>query len=372
MSNNNFITLANAGIAHLTPYQPGKPISELEREYNITDAIKLASNENPLGPSPKAATAIQQHLHELAIYPDGNAFSLKRQLAQLHAVDEAQITIGNGSNEILELVARVYLAPGRNAVFSQHAFAVYPIVTQACGANAKIARPNPFDHDQPYGHSLENMLACIDEQTRVIMIANPNNPTGTWLTAKQLRHFLQAVPEDVIVVIDEAYSEYVSYADYPDCSLWLSDFPNLIVTRTFSKIYGLASLRVGYGLASAVISDLLNRARQPFNVNSLAQVAALAAISDQDFKQQSIELNQAGMLQLTQGLSELGLSPLPSAANFLSFKVGESGTQVFDRLLTKGVIVRPIDNYQMPGYIRVTIGTESQNTKFLQALAQIL
>lgn len=372
MSNQSFSQFANAGIRNLTPYEPGKPISELEREYGISDAVKLASNENPLGASPKALAAIQQHLNELAIYPDGNAYLLKQKLASRHDLQESQITIGNGSNEILELIARVYLGPGRNAVFSQHAFAVYPIITQACGARANIAKANAIDSEQPYGHDLDQFLAQIDQDTRVVMIANPNNPTGSWLDSHELKQFLQAVPADVIVVLDEAYFEYVTVADYPDCSQWLADFPNLIVTRTFSKIYGLAALRVGYGLANPVITDMLNRARQPFNVNGLAQVAAVAAIDDEAFRHESVSINQAGLQQLTQGLSTMGLAPMRSVANFISVKVGESGVQVFEKLLEKGVIIRPVDNYQLPGYIRVTIGTEMQNSRFLQALAQVL
>ena len=367
-----YIALANSGIRGLTPYAPGKPISELEREYGITNALKLASNENPLGSSPLALEAIKNNLHDIAIYPDGNCFTLKKQLAHRHNVSEKSVTIGNGSNEILELIARVYLGPKTNCIFSEHAFAVYPIVTQAMGATAKVAPAMPADSDQPYGHDLEAFADLIDDDTRLIMIANPNNPTGTWLSETQLRAFLMSVPEDIVVVVDEAYFEYVGEDEYPDCSLWLSEFPNLVVTRTFSKIYGLAALRIGYGLANEAISDMLNRARQPFNVNALAQVAASAALDDTAFVQQSIQTNAAGLIQLNQGLTQLGLAPIASVGNFVAVNVGTSGEAVFKQLLPKGVIVRPIDNYQLPGFIRITVGNEVQNQRCLQALSEVL
>ncbi len=368
----SFIVLANPSIQSLTPYAPGKPISELEREYGISNAVKLASNENSLGASPKALAAIKQNLDNIAIYPDGNAFELKSKLAKKHNVTESCITIGNGSNEILELITRAYLAPGLNCIFSEHAFAVYPIVTQACGADAKIAKALAADSDQPYGHDLDEFIKLIDDRTRLIMIANPNNPTGTWIDRAKLKSFLKEVPANIVIVIDEAYFEYVKQADYPDTSTWLNEFPNLLVTRTFSKIYGLAALRIGYGLANEAITDMLNRVRQPFNVNGLAQVAACGALEDQEFVDQSVDLNRIGMAHLTDGLIRMGLHPIASVGNFISVKVGDSGTSVFEKLLPKGIIIRPIDNYQMPGFIRVTVGKNEENSRFLQALSDVI
>jgi len=363
---------ATAGIQGLTPYAPGKPITELEREFGISNAVKLASNENPLGASPKAQAAIQNNLSELAIYPDGNAFELKAKIAQKHGINENCITVGNGSNEILELVARAYLVPGTNCVFSEHAFAVYPLVTQACGASAKIAKAKSIECDQALGHDLEQFLSEIDENTRVVMIANPNNPTGSWIGEEELKSFLKKVASDIVVVVDEAYFDYVELDNYPDSSAWVKEFPNLLVTRTFSKIYGLASLRVGYGLANPELTDILNRVRQPFNVNSLAQLAACAALEDHEFVRRSIALNTLGMQQLVAGFGVMDLHSVGTVGNFICVRVGESGQAVFEKLLSKGVIIRPIDNYQMPGFIRVTIGSEEDNSRFLQALSDVI
>ncbi|NJD08809.1 MAG: histidinol-phosphate transaminase, partial [Methylococcaceae bacterium] len=274
--------MAVAGVQGLTPYQPGKPISELERELGISNIVKLASNENPLGPSPKALAAISGLLGELHLYPDGGGFELKAALARHLNVGADQITLGNGSNDVLDLVGRAFLGPGTAAVFSAHAFAVYPIVTQACGAELRVAKAHDGGEGPAYGHDLKAMAKLIDEPVRVVFVANPNNPTGTYLRRDELRAFLAAVPPQVVVVVDEAYFEYVDFPDYPDCLQWLKDFPNLIVTRTFSKAYGLAGLRVGYAVSSPALADLLNRVRQPFNVNTLALAAATAALGDRE------------------------------------------------------------------------------------------
>ncbi|MCV6637514.1 histidinol-phosphate transaminase [Candidatus Albibeggiatoa sp. nov. NOAA] len=353
--------LAQQGVQGLKPYQPGKPIEELEREYGIQNAVKLASNENPLGMSEQVKQAIQDSLPEMARYPDGNGFILKQALAAKHQVDMDCITLGNGSNDVLELIARVFLTPESAAMYSQHAFAVYPLVTQAIGAkhNAVAAKD--------WGHDLTAMQAALTPKTRVIFIANPNNPTGTWVNKTELKAFLQAVPEDKIVVVDEAYIEYVAEADYPDASQWLNEFPNLIVTRTFSKAYGLASLRVGYALSHPDITNLLNRVRQPFNVNQFALVAATAALQDSQYIQDSVKLNQAGMQQLTEAFDSMGLSYIPSVGNFIAVDVGQ-GDAIYETLLRKGVIVRPVTAYQMPQYVRVSIGTEAENAQFIQAL----
>jgi len=362
--------LAAPGVRALNPYQPGKPESELRREFGLTEIVKLASNENPLGPSPRALAALQTGLAELSRYPDGNGFELKAALAARHGVEPAAITLGNGSNDVLDLIARAFLTPAHSAVFSEHAFVVYPIVTQAVGAKARIAPANPPDSAMPYGHDLAAMQALIDDSTRVVFIANPNNPTGGWLTGTALEAFLANVPETVLVVIDEAYCEYVDAPEYPDTTQWLRRFPNLIVTRTFSKVYGLAGLRVGYAVSQPAVADLLNRVRQPFNVNSLALLAATAALEDQDHIARSVELNRAGMAQLLIGFDSLGLHALPSAGNFLCVHMKQPGRAVFNALLPKGVIVRPIDNYGLPDYLRISIGTPAENERLLQALGQ--
>lgn len=368
----DFVALAAPGVRTLQPYQPGKPESELRREYGLSDIVKLASNENPLGPSPKVIAAVQANLAELARYPDGNGFELKAALAARHGVPVTGVTLGNGSNDVLEMVARAFLTPERAAVFSAHAFAVYPIVTRAVGATAQVAPANAADHAMPYGHDLAALHALIDARTRIVFIANPNNPTGTWLTAAALEAFLSAVPGNIIVVVDEAYCEYVEEADYPDTIAWRERFPNLVVTRTFSKAYGLAGLRVGYALSHPEVADLLNRVRQPFNVNSLALVAAVAALEDSDYLAQSQALNRSGMRQLRADLAGLGLRCLPSVGNFLCVDMGRPGRDVFAALLPRGVIVRPVDNYGLPDFLRVTVGSARENQRLIAALTEVL
>ncbi|WPO98881.1 histidinol-phosphate transaminase [Pseudomonas sp. HR96] len=364
----DFLALAQTGVQQLSPYVPGKPVDELARELKLDPAsiIKLASNENPLGPGAKALAAIREALDELTRYPDGNGFDLKAALANRYGVQANQITLGNGSNDILELVTRAYLAPGLNAVFSEHAFAVYPIVTQAVGAGARVVPA------KDYGHDLPAMLAAIDDKTRIVFVANPNNPTGTWFGPQALADFLDAVPEHVLVVLDEAYIEYAQGGDLPDGLEFLAEHSNLLVSRTFSKAYGLAALRVGYAISSPVIADVLNRVRQPFNVNSLALAAAGAALGDSEYLAQSRELNAAGMQQLEEGFRALGLSWVPSRGNFIAVDVGTAGLPVYNALLAEGVIVRPVTNYGMPNHLRVTIGLAEENSRFLQALGKVL
>jgi histidinol-phosphate aminotransferase len=364
--------LAAPGVQALRPYAPGKPLAELEREYGISDAVKLASNENPLGPSPRVLAALQAQFPELARYPDGNGFALKAALAGRLAVAPQQITLGNGSNDVLELVARAFLTPAHSAVFSAHAFAVYPIVTQAVGARAKVATAHDGSRGQRFGHDLDAMLAAIDADTRVVFIANPNNPTGTWLREPELRAFVERVPAHVIVVIDEAYFEYVGEPDYPNAVQWIDAFPNLLVTRTFSKAYGLAALRVGYGVSQPQLADMLNRVRQPFNVNSLALAAAEAALADEHHLADSVRVNREGMQQLVDGLRALCLEFIPSVGNFLAVDVGRDAGQVYEQLLRQGVIVRPVENYGMPGYLRISVGREQENRRALQALQRVL
>ena len=365
--------LAVAGVRGLTPYQPGKPIATLERELGITQAIKLASNENPLGPSPRAVEAGRAALAEAHVYPDGNGFGLKAALADRHDVDPAQITLGNGSNEVLELVARTWLAPGTAAVFSAHGFAVYPLVTQAMGAASRVAPALAADHpEQPYGHDLDAMHARVDTTVRVVFVANPNNPTGTWVDARALEAFVAALPPTTLVVIDEAYAEYVEAAGYPDATRWLARYPNLIVTRTFSKIQGLAGLRLGYAVSSPAVAELLNRVRQPFNVNAVAQAAGLAALDDTAHIENSVATNRAGLEQLTAALEAMGLQVIPSVGNFVTFDTGRAATPVYEAMLHRGVITRPVENYDLPGHLRVTVSTCADNERFLAALREAL
>jgi len=329
----------------------------------VESIVKLASNENPLGMSPKAKKAVEAAINGIERYPD--QFDLIKALATSTGVDNAQVVLGNGSNDVLDLIARVFLAPGRSAVFAQHAFAVYPLATLSAGGEL-IAVPA-----KAYGHDLDAMRAAIRPDTRIVWIANPNNPTGTFLPYPAVRAFLEAVPADVIVVLDEAYNEYLPPAERQDTAAWLRDFPNLVITRTFSKIYGLAGLRVGYALASAAVADLMNRVRQPFNVNNLALAGALAALDDHVFVAESYELNRRGMEQIVAGLKRLGLEHIPSHGNFVTFRV-EAAASVNQKLLQKGVILRPIGGYGMPDWLRVTIGTEPENARFLTALEQVL
>jgi histidinol-phosphate aminotransferase len=359
------LSLAAPGVRALQPYVPGKPIEELERQYGVTNAIKLASNENPLGPSPLALAAARAALPEIARYPDGGGFGLKRALATKLGVQPEQVTLGNGSSDVIEFAARIFLSPGDEAVFSQHAFAMYPIITQAIGARG-VEVPA-----RDWGHDLDAMVRAVTARTRLVFLTNPNNPTGTWFDRASLLRFLHAVPPRVFVVLDEAYFEYVDHPDYPDGLSLLGEFPNLIVSRTFSKVYGLAGLRVGYSVSSTAVADLLNRVRPPFNVNSLALAAALAALDDAAHLEQSRRVNAEGMRQLVTGFGKLGLSHIPSVGNFVCVEVGESA-RVYEQLLRRGVIVRPVANYGMPEHLRITVGLPEENQRFLDALQAAL
>ena len=349
----------------ISPYQPGKPITELAREMGIPveRIVKLASNENPLGMSPKAKAAVEKAIAGVERYPD--QFDLIARLAASCDVAQNQVVLGNGSNDVLDLIARVFLAPGRSAVFAQHAFAVYPLATLSTGAEL-ISVPA-----KDFGHDLAAMRAAIRPDTRIVWIANPNNPTGNFLPYAEVRAFLESVPQEVVVVLDEAYNEYIPAAERVDTTAWLKNFPNLLICRTFSKIYGLAGLRVGYGVASAEIADLMNRVRQPFNVNNLAIAGALAALDDEEFLNASYELNRRGMAQLVAAIEAHGLEYIPSYGNFVTFRAGDAAA-VNQKLLKQGVIVRPIAGYGMPEWLRVTIGTEAENARFIEALAKAL
>lgn len=354
-------------IRSIAPYQPGKPISEVARELGLNEAdiVKLASNENPLGISPKAAEAIPKAIAELARYPDGSGYELKQALASKLGVAADRIVLGNGSNDVLEMAARAFLSPGTKAVYAQHAFAVYPLATQATGATGVEVPARQF------GHDLSAMLKAVDHDTRVVFIANPNNPTGTFIEPGAMHAFLKQVPATVLVVLDEAYQEYLPAHLQADTVTWLREFPNLVITRTFSKIYGLAGLRLGYALAHERVADLMNRVRQPFNANSIALAAAIPALSDDDFIRRSREVNFAGMGLLTEGFKRLELQYIPSQGNFVAVRVGD-GAEVFRRLLKRGVIVRPVAGYGMPQHLRVTIGAEAENRRLLEALKAAL
>jgi histidinol-phosphate aminotransferase len=358
---------APAYIRAIAPYQPGKPISELAREMGIPESgiVKLASNENPLGMSARARDALVGSLGEVPRYPDGNGYALKSALSRRLGVELKQIVLGNGSNDVLDMAARAFLAPGLSAVYSRYAFAVYPLATQAVGAaGIEVAA-------RDYGHDLRAMARAIRPDTRLLFIANPNNPTGTFVSGPELERLLEAVPGDVLVVLDEAYTEYLSADERYDALAWLPRFPNLLISRTFSKAYGLAGLRVGYGVGHPAVIDLLNRVRQPFNVSSLGLAAAEAALDDEEFLAKSAELNRRGMDQLLEGFKALGLEWIPSSGNFVTVRVGNAAA-VNARLLKQGVIVRPIAGYGLAEWLRVSIGLPEENARFLDALRSAL
>ncbi len=369
---NRFESLAAPGVRKLAPYVPGKPPEQLERELGIKGSIKLASNENPLGPGRKARAALGAALAGVGMYPDGSGHVLRTRIAQLHGVSLEQVTLGNGSNDLLVLLAEAFLTADLEAVYSQYAFAVYPLAVQASGARACVAKALPPDHRMPLGHDPAALLAAIGPRTRLLFLANPNNPTGTWLNDQELDALLRAIPPEVIVVLDEAYHEYATGKGVPDGTQWLGRHPNLVVTRTFSKAYGLAGLRVGYALSDAGIADLLNRVRQPFNVSVMALAAAPAALEDREHLEATIALNREGLERLHAGLVALGLKVLPSAANFVLCDLGRPAMPVNEALLRQGVIVRPVANYGLPNHLRITTGTAAQNERVLTAMAGAL
>lgn len=364
--NNRVIDLAVPGVRGLEPYQPGKPIEELEREYGVTGAIKLASNENPLGPDPRALAAARDALADIHRYPDSSGFALKKALAKKHGVRPDCITLGNGSSDILEFLAHAFVLPENEVVFSEHAFALYPIVTRAVGAKAVVTPA------KNWGHDLVAMRQAVNARTRLIFIANPNNPTGTWLKSGELEEFISALPAHVLVAVDAAYFEYVDAKDYPDTIGWSAKYPNLVTTRTFSKAYGLAGLRVGYGISSPAVAEVLNRVRPPFNVNSAALAAAAAALEDETHVARAVQNNRDGMRQLSAAFTEMGLAHIPSAGNFICVDLKKPAQAVNEALLRQGVIVRPVANYGMPNHLRVTVGLPEENRRFIDALRSIV
>jgi histidinol-phosphate aminotransferase len=359
--------LAVENVRSLAPYVPGKPIEELERELGISGIIKLASNENPFGPSPLALAAMQRALTDTWLYPDGSGHVLKHKLAAKLGVAVNQITLGNGSNDALVLLAEAFLKPGLSAVYSQYAFAVYPIAIQATGATAVVVPALPQDSKMPLGHDLDAMRRAINPSTRVVFVANPNNPTGTWVGAGELDRFFAAVPRHVVIALDEAYFEYTEGLGLQDGVDWLERYPNLVVFRTFSKAYGLAGVRVGYAVSHPSVADMLNRVRQAFNVSTVGLAGAAAALDDPAHVAAAVKVAVAERARVAAVLERLGTRVVPSAGNFLLLHAGANARQRFEALLRKGVIVRPVGNYQLPDYLRVTLGTVEQNDRFLSA-----
>jgi histidinol-phosphate aminotransferase len=372
MTANRFEPLAAPGVRRLAPYVPGKPPEQLERELGIRDSIKLASNENPLGPGSSARSALASALAGVGMYPDGSGHELRGRIAERHGVQPGQVTLGNGSNDVLVLLGETFLTPELEAVYSQYAFAIYPIAVQATGAAARVARAHAAEHAMPLGHDPAAILAEIGPRTRLVYLANPNNPTGTWMGADELDLLLREIPPEVIVVLDEAYHEYSSGFGVPDGTQWLASHPNLVVTRTFSKAFALAGLRVGYALSDPDVADLLNRVRQPFNVSVVGLAAAAAALDDPEHLRATLRLNRDGLERLHAGLAELGLGVLPSAANFVLCDLHRPAEPVNEALLRQGVIVRPVDNYGLPNHLRITTGTAAQNDRVLAAMAAAL
>ena len=360
----------NQRLLALKPYEPGKPEEELARELGITDIVKLASNENPRGPGPNVRAAISEEINQFHRYPDGGGYELKKALSTYLERDADLITLGNGSNELLDLIARITLAEGLEAIIAEHCFVAYPLAIIAAGGTPVVIPARDYNQD------LSATLAAITPNTRLIYVANPNNPTGTWHTQAQIDAFLAEVPSRVWVVLDQAYFEYIgsSYVgkDVADGVALQSKYPNLIVTRSFSKAYGLAALRIGYCLSSPTMADLLNRVRLPFNANRVGQVAATVALSDTAYVDESRVLNDAGLVQLGDGLRELGLSFIPGLANFLTVDFGRPAAPIYDALLHRGVIVRPIGGYGLPNHLRITVGLAAENARVLDALRDVV
>jgi len=367
----NLSRIAVPAVRKIAPYIPGKPIAELEREYGTTNSIKLASNENPLGPGQLALSAIRNAVGEIGLYPDGNGFELKQALSKRHGCSMECITLGNGSNDVLSLLAEAYLSADCEAVYSQYSFAVYPIIVQATGATARVAPALGDDQPMALGHDLPGLAKLVNARTRLVFVANPNNPTGTWVDTNSLKEFVAAAPQSTLVIVDEAYIEYVEDTEFPNASEWLSEFPNLVVTRTFSKAFGLAGMRVGYALSHPDVADMLNRVRQPFNVSTLALAAAGAALRDTEHLSKSIAMNRAGLLQLAAGFDRLKLRHYPSAGNFVLLDCGKPAAPIYEALLRAGIIVRPVANYGLPHHLRITIGTREQNERLLAAWKRI-
>ncbi|HRX90158.1 MAG TPA: histidinol-phosphate transaminase [Steroidobacteraceae bacterium] len=364
--------LATPAVQALAPYQPGKPIDELERELGIHNIVKLASNENPFGASPRAVEAAREALDTVGSYPDGSGHVLKQKLANLHGVGIDQITLGNGSNDALVLLAEAFLAPGLEAVYSQYAFAVYPIAVQATGATCRQVAALPVGQQMAYGHDLVAMRAAIGPLTRLVFIANPNNPTGTYIEPPELLAFVRSVPSTALVVLDEAYFEYARSVPLQNGIEWLAACSNLVVVRTFAKAYGLAGLRIGYAVSHPEVADILNRIRQPFNVSSVALAAAAAALDDPAHVERAVAVAVSERARVAEVLRQRGLEVVPSAGNFLLVRIGPAAAEVYRRLLHTGIIVRPVGNYGLAEHLRLTMGRVEENERLLAALPAAL
>lgn len=362
----HYTTLANKGVQTLSPYQAGKPMEELARELGLSNIVKLASNENPFGLPESAKRAITAQLDELTRYPDANGFEVKAVIAKKFNVDSTQITLGNGSNDLLELFARTFASENDEILFSQYAFIVYPLVAQAINAKSVIVPA------KDYGHDLDGFLNAISPNTKLIYIANPNNPTGTFLSHQQIADFLAQVPQNIIVVLDEAYTEFTDADERVDAFQFLQQYPNVVICRTLSKAYGLAGLRIGYAVSNPEIADLLNRVRQPFNCNSLALAAAVAVLQDDDFIEQVAENNRVEMARYEAFFQQNGFAYIPSKGNFITLDLKQPAEPIYQKLLTQGVIVRPIGVYGMPTHLRISIGLPQENDRFFEALLAVL
>jgi histidinol-phosphate aminotransferase len=356
--------LVKPHIRDLAPYKPGKPIEELERELGISDSIKLASNENPLGPSPRAVEAMRNAASGVHRYPDGASFALREKLAGQLGVRTDQLVFGTGADEILELIAKTLIGLGDEVVYGWPSFAMYPIVIKGMGATGV---PVPLTPD--FVHDLDAMAAAITDKTRVVMICNPNNPTGTSVGAAAFADFMQKLPADVVLAVDEAYFEFVRRDDFPNVVALMDERPGTIVLRTFSKVYGLAGIRIGYGICDSELASYLERARHPFNVNNLAEVAALAALDDAEHAEKTVAMNATGIAYLTTELSKLGIETWPTDANFL---LAKTGAAIFDALLSRGIIVRPMAGFGLPDHTRISIGLPEENERLIKAIAEIL
>lgn len=359
-------SLANEHILGIAPYEPGKPVEELERELGIHDAIKLASNENPLPPSDRVQRAITAALASLNRYPDGSGHYLRQALARKHNVTAEQIVLGNGSNDLIELLVRTFLRPGDEAVVPHPSFVVYPMIVQAAGGIRVMVMLKDYRID------LEAMSRAITPMTKIVFIANPNNPTATLVTADEVAHFMSKVPERTIVVFDEAYLEFAQGPDFPDALAYVAQGRKVVVLRTFSKAASLAGLRVGYGVTDEDAIALMNRIRQPFNVNALAQVAALAALEDESHTLECVRMIEAGRHYLYDEFNALGVKYVPSRANFILVDVGRSASDIYQRLLKEGVIVRPLTPFGMEAALRITVGTPQENRRLIKALRTVL
>ena len=361
----DYLNYINPGIESINPYEPGKSIEEVMEKYNLKEIIKLASNENSLGPSPKVLKVIN-NFKDIHLYPDGDGIRLKSKISEIESINSDQIILGNGSNEILEIISQTFLSPNTESIFSKHAFVVYKLASKVRGS--KFHEVNAHQ----WGHDLNGFLEKINDKTRLIFIANPNNPTGTYLSHENTLEFLNKVPKKVLVVIDLAYFEYVTAADYIKTHEILDKFPNVIFTKSFSKIHGLSALRIGYGFGNETLIEIMNRVRQPFNVNSVAQKAAIESLSDQEYLKESINQNTKERLYLYKSLESMSVDYIPSQGNFICIDTKSSGKEIFESLMKKGVIVRPIDLYEMPTHIRVTIGNRTENNIFLEKFNEVL